>query len=227
MDEIKFITSGIWEPKVNKPVRITFVYKDSIRPFVWVVVKQDGSILLGKAPSGKTSFPKIGTSVAKNGSLNIKYTEGTEIKEPDAAFKAKLSFHASGIVKSNIPDGGVRTFNKSLRDISEPVYLCSILFQHPLHFKTIETIRKQDIVLKYPFDEKSPCACDVYAAPLGYQSLPIIQNAKEQVPVILWYKNLDLRSDLEVRMFFYHNADGPWPPFTYIVWKSEKKNDDS
>lgn len=223
MDDANLITAGIWEPKINKPVRITFIYKDCIRPFVWVVVKQDGSILIGKSPSGKTSFPKMGTGVAKDGSLTIKYAEGTEVKEPDAALKAKVSFHASGIVKSNIPADGLRTFNKSLRDISEPVYLCSFLFQHPLQFKTIEAIRKQDIVLNYPFDEQSPCACDVYAAPLGHQPFPLIQDAKEQFPVILWYRNLDLRSDLEVRMFFYHNTDGPWPPHTYIVWKSENK----
>jgi len=223
MNKDKYITAGIWEPKINKSVRITFIYKDTIRPFIWVVVKKDGSILLGKSPSGKQLFPKMGTGTTKGGSVTIKYDEGTDIQELDALQKAKVSFHASGVVKTNIPTEGLRTFNKPLRDISAPVHLCSVLFQHPLQFNPIETIRKQDIVLKYPFDERCPLACDVYAAPLAHQPLPLIRDAKTQVPVILWYRNLDYMSDIEIRLLFYHNTDGPWPPYTYIVWKGKSK----
>lgn len=225
MNQAKFIQAGIWEPIINKPVRISFTYKEFIRPFIWVVVKKDGSILLGRSPSGNELFPKIGMAVSNDGSATIKYDEGVEVQEPDALKKAKVSFHASGVVRANIPAEGLRSFNKSLRDMSEPMHLCSIVFQHPSQYKSIETIRKQDIVLNYPFDEKFPLSCDVYATPLGHQPLPLIHDAKEQVPVILWYRNLDNMPDLEVRFYFYHNAGGLWSPYTYIVWINYQKND--
>lgn len=219
MDQAKLTQVGIWEPIINKPVRISFFYQELIRPFIWTVIKKDGSILIGKSRNKKDSFPKIGKCSSEGNSVSIKYKDGVEIQEPDAAIRAKISFHASGVVKANIPAEGIRTFNKSLRDMSGPVHLCSILFQHPSQFKPIETIRKQDIVLRYPFDEECPFSCDVYATPLGRGSLPLIQDAKEQAPVILWYRQLDNMPDLEVRFCFYHNTSGPWAPYTYFVWR--------
>ena len=215
----KNIIAGIWEPKLGKTVRVTSTYKNKIFALIQVAVGKDGSIYIGK--SGKKNLLKVGWSIPYDGSVNIKYDEGTEISDPDAIKKAKISFKASGWVKTNVTENGLRSFKKSLRGITKSEWLCSILFQHPSKFEPLITIRKQDIVLNYPFDNNYPLVCNIGVAPLNYQSPPLIQDANFQVPVILCYKNLQGMSDIEVRLLLYHKTEGSWPPYTYFFWKSQ------
>lgn len=215
----KNIIAGIWEPKLGKPVRVTSTYKDKICPLIWVSVGKDGSIYIGKP--GKKNLLKVGRSIPKDGSVTIKYNEGTKISDSDAIKKAKISFHASGWVKTNVTKEGLRYFKKSLRGITHSEWICSILFQHPSNSKPLEAIRKQDIILNYPFDDQCPLVCCIYVAPLEYSTPPLIKDANAQVPVVLWYKDLLGMSDIEITLLFYHKTEGPWPPYTYFFWKSQ------
>ena len=219
----KNIMAGIWEPKIGKSVRVNSFYQNKIYPLIWVSVGKDGSIYVGKP--GKKNLLKVGRSTPSNGAVTFKYAEGTKISDPEHIKKAKILFHALGWVKTNVTKEGLRSFKKSLRDIDKLELLCTILFQHPSTHKPIEAIRKQDIVLNYPFDDKSPLVCCIYVAPLGYSTPPLIKDANAQVPVKLWYKKLSSMSDIEVTLLLYHKTEGPWPPFTYFFWKSKNNNE--
>ena len=219
----KNVIAGIWEPKIGKSVRLNSFYQNKIHPLIWVSIGKDGSIYVGKP--GKKSLLKVGKSIASNGSVTFKYDEGTEISDPSAINKAKISFHASGWVKTNVTKEGLWSFKKTLRNIDKLELLCTVLFQHPSSCEPLETVRKQDIVLNYPFDDKCPLICCIYVAPLGNSAPTLIKDANFQVPVILWYKNLHEISDLEVTLLLYHKTEGPWPPFSYFFWKS-KNNDE-
>ena len=214
------IVAGIWEPKTGKTVRICSLYQNKIHALVWVSVGVDGSIYLGK-PGGNSSL-KIGESPILNGIATIRYDEGTEISDSSFLKSAKISFHSSGWIKLNISEEGLRYFRRSFVNPCNYDLVCTVLFQHPSAYKNIETTRKQDIVLSYPFDEECPFMCCIYVSPIGCSKLPLVKDANFQMPLILQYRNLvttfDLTTyDLEMTLVFFHKSESSWPPYSYFL----------
>ena len=221
----KYVLAGVWEPKPGKKVRINFLYEKKYHPFVWIEIGKDGSIYLGRPGKRRAKYLRVDTVKSKDGVFKILYNKGKKITDPELLKRAKVSFHASGVVNASVTEKGWHSFIKPLRELNRRERLCCLLFQHPSQYKPIIKLpRKYDILLSYPFDEKCPLVCDVHVAPIEYSLSPlVIKEVKQQIQVILHYKNLTGISDLAIQMIFYHlYEEGPWPPATYTVWRAEK-----
>ena len=223
MQKQKCFLNAIWTPVPGKKVRVTFFYEEKNRPFFWIDVGKDGSIYLGESYRGNPKYAMIDSIKSENGKFRITYGKGRKITDPNLLKGSKVSFHSSGIVNAFATKKGWRSFVKPLRELNRRELLCVIVFKHPSQYKPIRTtIRKYDIILQYPFDERCPLACEVYVSPHQHSFPPVIlKDAKMQFSATLLYQNLNNSSDLVIQMLFYHKTEGRWPQETYILWRTD------
>ena len=124
---------------------------------------RDGSVYLGPRYVEITQLRHGIAESLGEGKVRVSYPGSEEIEDPDVRRKAKLSFHASGIL--NTPAG--RLYRSSLRSITKQELLCFAVFQHPTKFPTLDTaaVKDRDVCLRYPIDERRPLWCHLYVAP--------------------------------------------------------------
>jgi hypothetical protein len=152
----------VYSPEIGDRIRVAIHYGRHWRPIFWFEVERDGSIYLGPRYISITSLRK-GSQSSQDRSTIIKYADGQTVDDPDLLRAAKMSFHASGMIRA----AGDRLFRQSLRELNEQQLLCHVLFQHPQYFATVFTqqIRKRDVCLRYQIDESRPLQAQFYVAP--------------------------------------------------------------
>jgi hypothetical protein len=217
---MSLIENAVFEPNPGDRIRILIEYKGTWRALFWVKVASDGSVYLGPRIK-KPKTIKKGRSIANNGTISVNYSDGVEVEIDKQPNKAKFSFHASGIINNLINERSIRS---SLRDIQEQEHLCTILFYHPDKFEeiSIEKIKKRDICLRYPIEDDYPIMMNVFIAPTQKLQLVNMVTEKQQLNIVLLYKNLQNISDMAVQLSIFTPAKGPWPPYTYVLYPTKE-----
>lgn len=238
---IQNIETAIYSPRSGDRYRVVVRYGDEWRPIFWMKVGKDGSLYLGPRYTNITSL-QMGAKSVEQGSISIKYSDGQAVLDPAIIERAKLSFHASGIINA----AGHRSFRDSFRNLKERQLVCGVVFQHPTMYSTITHIRNKDICLQYAFSDGCPLYGFLYVAPIRKQEIfkqfnttsdddlasdllsqvkQVIQkeiirqpNATNQVNLMLPYTDLIGVPDLLFQFILAHGATGPWPPKTFIFW---------
>jgi len=219
-EDMGTIESAIFDPNPDDRIRILVEHKGVWKALFWIKVSKDGSIYL----SPRYTNPKIlktGKSVPNdNGLINIKYSEGVKIKDLSQANKAKMSFHASGIINFL----NMRTKRNTLRNLAEQEQLCTMFFQYPGKFDTIptENLKKRDICLRYPIEEDYPIFMHVFVAPTPKFQLVDMGVEKHQVNLVLQYNNIENIGDFTVQLSIFAPAKGEWPPYTYVIYQTNE-----
>ena len=196
-------------------MRILVKYGNEWRPIWWFMVKKnDKSIYLGPRLE-KISELKKGSKQISNNQTRINYCEGEKIDDPDSLKVSKVSFHSSGIINHF----GDRSYRNNFRNLKQQEELCLVLFTHPTKFvATHESgIRKRDVCLNYHFDEDRPLQAFLFISPKENIKINRISSATNQLNLLFIYNELDL----VLQIILTHGVKGPWPPFTYMLFKSD------
>ncbi len=207
---------GLWEPPIGARIRIGFgKIETAIHGVLWIQLSKDASLYLGiRNPDFKSL--KMGSKRTDGGDVFIGYDEGDPIEDSSILKNPKLSFHASGVVHA----GGKRSFRTAFRGLDRRELVCQVLLQNPNVFPFLEKIKKYDICLNYPISDEYPVLCNIYISPLDKKYPPLImKGAKYHLSVILAYQRFANSQDIAIQLSFFHMNKGPWPPYTYIIWK--------
>ena len=217
------VESAFFEPDLDDRIRILIEYKESWKAIFWLMVSKDGSVYLGPRKKRILSLRK-GSTQSVNGNISVNYSDGTEITNKELFKNAKISFHASGIINST----GERNFRGSLRNIQQQELLCTVLFQSLDRFDSIpmNKLKARDICLKFPIHEGYPLFMYVFVAPTPKVTLNYFESAKDQVNILLPYKELEGTPNLTVQLNLTTDAKGPWPPYTYILYPTGQQSND-
>jgi hypothetical protein len=185
-------------------------------PLMWLQVSQDNSLYLSIRAKGATSIRK-GSKVSIGSTTKFSYQEGSEVTDANERKNPKTSFHGSGLVK----EGETRVWGKPLRNLSEQVQLCLLMFRHPKFFPSDPKVGNRDIVLAYPIDEGYPLLGAVFVSPAQSISPVEMPSAIHQVNLVLLFHGLDY-GDLAVQVVLHHGVEGPWPPASYMLFWEKK-----
>lgn len=213
------VETAFYEPSPRDHIRILIEYKGEWKPLFWFSVGKDGSIYL--SPRNK-KIVKRGTSIAKEGMVSVDYSEGEVIQNIDSKKNFKTSFHSSGIINS--VDN--RVYREPLREIKEQQELCTILFQHPDKYESIEMnkLKKRDICLRFPIEEQNPFMARISVAPSDKTQNIIYEYAIYQVDLVLPFSNLTNCQDITIQISIHSVVgDGSWPPYTYLLYPTRDK----
>lgn len=213
----KPVECAVYTPDLGDHLRILIEYAGTWRPILWIELAKDGSVYLGPRKIEVTEL-RHGAYGLNGEQIRVLYSDGTEITEPEARKKAKLSFHASGII--NTPMG--RTTRTPLRLLKGQELLCVALFQHPSQFDAVSqnTVHKRDICLRYPVDEQSPFWACLFVAPRE-RVFPVMQSfVAYQLTLIFQYPSAPEIAALTLQVVLCHGPQGPWPPYTYLLFEA-------
>jgi hypothetical protein len=214
---LKKIECPIYEPNPGDRIRIVIRYQQSWRPMFWFKLATDGSIYLGPRLK-EISELKMGKAKSSEGNqFRVRYSDGKAIDDPEIVKKAKLSFHASGIVNS--PAG--RTRGEIIRSLKDQTLLCVTIFRHPSYFDTVDDakITNRDICLNLPIDEQRPLWGQLWIAPTTKQRAVIHDMESWQINTFFCYKGLQDITDLTVQFMLAYGAKGSWPPYNYLIFR--------
>lgn len=202
----------LFRPDPGDRLRVAIHYGGAWRPIFWFEVAQDGSVYLGPRYIDPTQLRYGVSKRSQGGQFHFTYGDGTEITDHATRKKAKVSFHASGVI--NTPGG--RTNAISLRSISKQRLLCSAIFQHLSAFEPIQTaaLRKRDVCLRYPVDESRPLWAHLYVAPNNKAQVVRPRSTIFQMNPFFAYCGLNGVPDILLQLVLGHGAQGPWPPQT-------------
>jgi hypothetical protein len=212
------VECAIYNPNFGDRVRILIEYGGAWRPIFWIEIEKDGSIYLGPRKIEVTEL-RHGAYSLNGAQVRVLYSDGTEITDPDVRKRAKLSFHASGVINAPM---GRRARRTPLRTLESQELLCVALFQHPSQFDAIsqDTVRKRDVCLRYPVDEHSPFYARLFVAP-SKKVMPVIQNSvAHQLMLMFEYPSTPEITALTLQMALCHGPQGPWPPYTYVLFET-------
>lgn len=212
----KLVECATYTPDLGERVRIVIEYAGAWHPIFWIELTKDGSIYMGPRTS-KTGKLLYGAVKLNNGQARIRYSDGIEVLDPEVRKKHKLSFHGSGIVNTSM----VRTKRTPLRALEAQEHLCVVLFRHPSKFAAIpDAVRKRDVCLRYPVDERSPFYANIYVAPRD-KAVPVIHNQLVYQLILMFeYPSAPGLAALTLQMVIGHGVQGPWPPYTCTLFEN-------
>lgn len=213
----KPVECAVYTPDLGDRLRILVEYAGTWRPILWIELAKDGSVYLGPRKIEITDL-RHGAYSLNGEQVRVLYADGIEITDPEARKKAKLSFHASGVI--NAPMG--RTTRTPLRSLEGQELLCVALFQHPSQFDAIsqDAVRKRDVCLRYPVDEQSPFWACLFVAPTE-RVAPVIQSSVAyQLTLMFQYSSGPEIAALTLQVVLCHGPQGPWPPYTYVLFEA-------
>ena len=207
---------GFYHPKAGDRVKVLVRYENVWRPIFWITVTRDGSVLLGPLKNDAKEMRKVKPHQVGQ-KLAIKFEDGQEVSS-ELIKSVHTSFHATGII--NIKATGDRFFRDSFRAITAQQELCVLGFQHPGQFAGIQKIKRRDICLKYPFDEKCPLLLHVYVAPKNKLQIVQVPSVTYQLNLVLEYAKLKGVPALAVQLVLYHGFVAPWPEWTFLLFQT-------
>ncbi len=212
----ELIACPLYNPDAGDRLRIVIHYAGVWRAIFWFQLARDGSVYLGPRYVEITLLRYGAAEKMEGRQFHVSYSDGTEIADPEVCKRAKLSFHASGII--NTPAG--RLTRGSLRTISEQQLLCSAVFQHLSTFEPIQegAVKKRDVCFRYPVDEGRPLWAHLYVASKEKAQRVRTPSAVFQINSLFEYSGLDGVPDLLLQLVLGHGAAGPWPPQTYLLF---------
>jgi hypothetical protein len=212
------VECAIYAPDHGDTVRILIEDAGEWRPILWMEVSEDGSVYVGPR---KVVISELRHGIARrldDDHIRVLYSDGLEIADEEVRKKAKLSFHASGIV--NAPMG--RATRNALRSLESQELLCLVLFQHPKEFGAVpfSAVRKRDVCLRYPIDEQRPIWARLYIAP-DRKSIPVLDDSvAHQLNLVFEYPASPKIDAVTLQVVLSHGPKGPWPPYTYMLFEA-------
>jgi hypothetical protein len=213
----------VYEMTARERVRLLLSYGGFERPFFWFAIGEDGSIYAGVRKKRFTQG-KVMTKSASGNSTRILYDEGDWLPA-DAKLDSKVSVHASGIVHTAVRPG-FRFIRPPLHDLKEPTLICVVLIEHPQNFEPASSIRDRDVLTQYPIVEEMPLWMRIYAAPAGtaYIGDPTPDIAY-RMTFLFQCSGLNAEmSKLSLQIDLCHGAPGPWPRYSYMVFRNDEKS---
>jgi hypothetical protein len=190
---------------VGKKYRILMPYKEQIYVILRFQVGRDSSFYLFDTPAHEIRY---GKATIKGGttSVTVDITQGELIEDPSTLETDHNSFHGSGLVKT--PTG--RFEGPPLRNLLKASQLAMMIFPHISGLKKIKNIRKTDLIVEYPIDEKGPLCLNIIATPRSKATNVAVKIATFQWSYAFVYENLLTNDDLVIIFTFYHSP-GEWP----------------
>lgn len=219
------IECPVYMPGYGDQIRVLIEYAGLLRPILWIEFEKDGSLYLGPR---KTTVSEMGHGVAHridDEHVHVSYSDIAEIAGTNLIKKAKLSFHASGIV--NAPMG--RYIRSPLHALNDQELLCVAVFEHPKQFEpvSVDKVRKRDVCLRYPVDETRPLWACLYIAPLQKVAPVIHSSATHQITLMFMYPSDSTKAVHTLQLALCHGPEGPWPPYTFLVFAASEPNSKS
>lgn len=212
------IECPVYRPDHGDRIRILIEYAGSLRPILWMEFEKDGSLYLGPRKLRATELGQGRANRIDDQHVHISYNGIAPITDSDIIKKAKLSFHASGIIST--PMG--RHVRPPLRGLSNQELLCVAAFEHPKQFSAvaIDNVRKRDVCLRYPVDEDRPLWACLYVAP-SKNAIPVVHStATYQATLMFVYPATTALVDTTLQVALCHGPEGPWPPYTFLVFSA-------
>jgi len=214
--EFKITECPIFLPNPGDRIRIVVRYQGSWKPIFWFKLAKDGSLYLGPRLTKISELKKAKAQPLGDNQFRMQFSDGEQIYDPELMRKAKLSFHASGIV--NTPDG--RKTGEVIRSLKEQMLLCMAMFRHPSHFDSVDgnQITNRDVCLNCPIDENRPLWGQIWIAPANKEYPVILNPINWQLNSIFCYKDLLGVQDLTLQFILAYGAEGPWPQYNCLVF---------
>ena len=203
-------------------VRLLFEYDGHYCPLFWFSVGKDASFYFGIRKRALTEAKKACVELDQSSlQTTIRYDQGSPIEPANGVLDTKISVHASGIVHTGMRPGIRFVREKMLRDLRDPTMICLAVFQHPREFECVKSIRKRDVLLKYPIDECSPFWVQVHASP--DHVLPVLDTASASYTSTLFFQCCGMHCGigLSITITICHGPILPWPPYSYVVFPPE------
>jgi hypothetical protein len=141
------MTEGL-APSIGDRVRFMLLYRDAMRPLLWLRVGTDGSIYTGVL-LGQPSFSR---SIDKRAAprVDVQYAEATERPAPRKG--SRVSFKAAS---GEIHLGDRVLQGRSLQRLGERRQLCLIQFIHPQRYRSAKPAKDKEFdigIAEYPVD---------------------------------------------------------------------------
>jgi hypothetical protein len=206
-------------------VRILALHGHAQSPIFWFGFGGDGSIYLGPGYTKATKFQYLrkGSVPSSSGCFRVNYGEGEVVSDPTELKGVHISFHKSGQV--NV--AGDKHFVKPLTDLGDQKWLCSMVFQHPSKWPTVDysSSSSEDKVLDLPLavviGENSPLWGLMYVAPVHKLKLVTAKNMFHQCMVTCTCQGMKNIPDMGLHLILGQGPAGPWPPETYILYSKQ------
>jgi hypothetical protein len=210
------IECPIFLPNPGDRIRIVVRYQESWRPIFWFKLAKDGSVYLGPRLTEISELKKGKAEPLGDNQFRVQYASGEQIDNLELMRKAKLSFHASGIV--NTPGG--RTAGEMIRSLKEQTLLCMTTFRHLSHFDAVDEaqLTNRDVCLNCPIDEDRPLWGQLWIAPVTKEHPVIHDSVSWQLNAFFRYQGLQGVQDLTLQFVLAYGAEGPWPQFNYVIF---------
>jgi hypothetical protein len=213
------VGGAVWDLRVGQQVRVAIEYGASWRAVMWFEVGADASVYLGPRRTSVETL-RSGAFPSESSTVHIDYRDGRDVVEPRAwRNPTKLSFHGSGQINA----GDARLDGDSLRQLSEQRLLCVLLFEHPSRYEPLTAFRARDIRLPYPVHEGRPMYAQVYVAPAG-EMRPVTTKDGDHFNLVFDVSGVAVAGmqGLALQIVFTRANNAPWPPMTYVVFRSRK-----
>lgn len=195
-------------------MRISIAYDGHMRTLFWFKLGKDGSVYFGAYHKPATGLAWAALKTV-GGRVNITKADWTEVTDPARIKDTHVSLHASG--ETHI--AGRTYMSAPIKDLSEQVTVCGILFQHPSRYPLAEPNKPGtlDIELDYPIDEGRMLMGELLVAPQGKERYVTSPEAQFQANLIIQCTGFDDGINRSLHFVLYHTTESKWLEATQII----------
>ena len=155
----------------GRRMRVCVEYGPSIRALLWLNVAKDGSLYTGYSTRGIGPSKELIPKQLPDGAFEFEWEGERRLL---TSMRDKISFHASGIILSDIG----RSVGVNLRLLSQRTLLCSYLPKHPDDWRVVRGTASGDIVITQLLSDDCPMVIELFYQPAG--SLPILASRLDE-----------------------------------------------